>query len=295
MTKENFIKKWFMAVRPQTLLLSTAAVGLGVGMAFADGVGHYSWAFIALLGAWGLHILVNLVNDYGDFKKGVDQEGEHDPMRGILVGTLSLQELKKAILITVFLILLPCLALIYRAGWVILLITVFSMLSAIFYTAGKKPLGYRGLGDLMVLIFFGPVAVGGTYYVQSLEINLAVILAGFIPGLLAVSVLTINNLRDATKDLNANKKTLVVRFGEHFGRIEYLAVVFLACLMPILIYLVTSDRSKILFSSLIIFLFIPVVLKVLTAQERSQYDQAIGQTVILTAFFTLVFTLGWNY
>ncbi len=295
MISRSVVLKWFMAVRPQSLLLSTAAVGMGTGMAFADGVGRGQWALMALLGGWGLHIVVNLVNDYGDFKRGVDQQGEYDPMRRNLVGDLSEQEIKKAIYITLALTLLPCSLLIYRAGWVIFFISVFSLLSAICYTVGKKPLGYLGLGDVLVLVFFGPVAVGGTYYVQSLEINPAVILAGLIPGFLAVGVLTVNNLRDFTKDAIAHKKTLVVRFGEYFGKCEYLTVVFLACLMPVWIYIVTGDRWRILFSPFLLFLFIPIILKIFHADSRSCYDQAIGRTVMVAAIFSLVFTLGWYF
>ena len=221
----SFFKKWFWAIRPSSLLLSTASVGLGIGMAFGDGIGHIPSAIVALLGAWLLHILVNLVNDYGDLQKGTDKTGEYDPMRNILVGEISLQELRRAIDIVLFLLIIPCFYLIARAGWPIFIIAIFSILTAIFYTAGKRPLGYLGLGDLLVAIFFGPAAVAGTYYAQSLEMNAAVVLAGFAPGLFAIGVLTINNIRDFEKDKAVDKKTLVVRLGKNFGKAEYIAVI----------------------------------------------------------------------
>ncbi len=287
------VKKWFMAIRPSSLLLSSASVLLGVGMAFGDGIVHWPTAVICLLGAWLLHILVNLANDYGDFEKGVDKKGEYDPMRGILVGEISQSQMRNAMIIVILLLVIPCAYLIWRAGWPIIMIAITGVLSAIFYTVGKKPLGYRGLGDVLVLIFFGPAAVCGTYYAQSLEINLAVFLASLAPGLFAVGVLTINNIRDYEKDKAAYKKTLVVRFGKDFGKAQYLFVILASSFLPVLIYALIHDRQAILFSSLSCFLAIPLVLRVFNEKDRLSMDQTIGMNVVLCFLFCLVFAIGW--
>jgi len=291
--KLSSIKKWFMAIRPSSLILSSASVFLGIGLAAGDGVSHVPSAAMCLLGAWLLHILVNLVNDYGDFEKGVDKKWEYDPMRGILVGEISQTQLRNAINVVLLLLTLPCAYLITRAGWPIILISIFSILAAIFYTVGKKPLGYRGFGDILVLIFFGPVAVAGTYYAQSLEMNLAIFIAGFIPGLFSVGVLTINNIRDFEKDKKAGKTTLVVLFGKEFGKAEYLSVIFVSSLIPLLIYALISDHPKIVWTCLIFLPAIPIIKKVFANEGRASMDAAIGMNVMLCFFYCVIFSISW--
>lgn len=281
-----------MAIRPSSLLLSFASVFIGVAMAFADGIGHWPSAACALISAWLLHILVNLVNDYGDLKKGADRKGDFDPMRGILVGEVSLDELKRAIVFVMVLLIFPCAYLILRAGLSILLIAVLSIFAAIFYTAGKKPLGYMGLGDLLVFIFFGPVAVAGTYFVQTHEINLVVVLAGIAPGLWAVGVLTINNIRDHLRDKSVNKKTLVVRFGKNFGRKEYIFSVFVACIIPFLIFMLTRQHLWTVFASGAYFFSFSAISIVLRDSETQAMNQAIGITVQTCFIYSLIFSAG---
>ena len=284
-----------MAIRPSSLLLSSSSVVIGIGMAFGDGIGHGPSALCALLGAWLLHILVNLVNDYGDLEKGADKEGDFDPMRGILVGVVTLKELKRAILFVIFLLLFPCAYLFTRAGWPVVAIALFSMAAAIFYTAGKKPLGYMGLGDLLVAVFFGPVAVAGTYFVQTLEMNLAVVLAGVAPGLFAVGVLTINNIRDHDRDKSVNKRTLVVRWGKDFGRQEYLFAIFVACLIPFVIFFLTRQHAWTLASSAMFFFSFPILKIVFRDSETHAMNAALGMTVLLCFIYSLVFSAGWFF
>ncbi len=284
-----------MAIRPSSLLLSSSSVIIGIGMAFGDGIGHWPSAICALVGAWLLQMLVNLVNDHGDLEKGADKEGDFDPMRGILVGVISLKEMRQAILIVIFLLLFPCAYLISRASWPILLVALCSVAAAIFYTAGKKPLGYIGLGDLLVFIFFGPVAVAGTYFVQTHEMNLAVVLAGIAPGLLAVGVLTINNIRDHARDQSVNKKTLVVRLGKDFGRREYVFSVFIACIMPFIIFILTRQHLGTVLASGAYFLAFPAISIVLRDSETQIMNQAIGITVQVCLIYSVIFSAGWFF
>src|SRR5208283_4567440 len=130
--------------------------------------------------------------------------------------------------------------LVHRAGVCILIIAIASIFSGILYTAGPKPLGYLGLGDLFVLIFFGPVAVGVTYFTQALEINWAVIAAGLAPGFLSMAILAVNNLRDMDTDRRAGKLTLAVRFGRSFAMSEYLFCIIAATLIPFTLVLITG-------------------------------------------------------
>ena len=123
-----------------------------------------------------------------------------------------------------------------------LFIGILSILLGILYTGGPYPLGYNGLADIFVLIFFGPVAVGGTYYVQALEINKVVLLAGLAPGLISMAILTVNNLRDIHTDAKAGKRTLAVRFGAGFARVEYLLSIVAASLVPVLLVYLTQKN-----------------------------------------------------
>jgi 1,4-dihydroxy-2-naphthoate octaprenyltransferase len=290
-----FLKKWIMAIRPSSLLLSSSSVIIGIAMAFGDGIGHWPSAICSLIGAWLLHILVNLVNDYGDLEKGADKKGDFDPMRGILVGVVSLEELKRAILFVIFLLIFPCLYLFARAGWPVLAIALLSIAAAIFYTAGKKPLGYMGLGDFLVAIFFGPVAVAGTYYVQTLEMNLVVVLAGVAPGLFAVGVLTINNIRDHARDKSVNKKTLVVRFGKDFGRQEYLFSLFVACLMPFVILGLTRQHALTLAAGAVFFFSFPILKIIFRDSEAQTMNAGLGMTVLFCFIYSLIFSAGWFF
>ena len=148
--------------------------------------------------------------------------------------------MKRGIFVVLLLTLLGGLYLIWRGGWPAVFIGVFSVACGMLYTGGPRPLGYMGLGDLFVLIFFGPVAVAGTYYVQALTVNATVVVAGLAPGLLSVAILAVNNLRDVDEDRRTGKRTLAVRFGPAFARGDYIAAVVTACLLPFLLYLASG-------------------------------------------------------
>lgn len=270
-------------------------VMMGTAMAAGDGIAHIPSAVAALIGGCLIHTGCNLTNDYWDFKRGSNQAGEIDPMRRIPVGTVNQKNLKTACVLVFLLALIPCGYLVQRGGIPILLIAAASLLSAIFYTAGKNSLAYLGWGDIFAFIFFGPVALAGTYWVQSLEMNMGVLLAGFAPGLFAVAVLTINNIRDLAKDVQVNKKTLAVRFGKHFALQEYLAVTAAISLMPVIIYYLIRDHIYILSSSLIIFFAIPNIIRVLTAKEELAFNMSIGQTIKMLILYSMLFSIGWIF
>ena len=287
------LKIWLLAIRPKTLPASIAPVLLGTAMAAGDGVADWPTALMALVGAVMIQIGTNLANDYFDFQKGADTAERVGPLRVTQAGLIKPNSMKCAIALVFSCAALTAIALILRAGWPIAVIAVLSILSGIFYTAGPRPLGYLGLGEIFVLIFFGPVAVAGTYYVQSFEINLAVILAGVPMGLFSAAILAVNNLRDIDTDRKSGKRTLAVRFGKSFAQLEYLIFIMLASLMPILIYVLVDDHPLILLSTSVLLLATPSIFAVFTKSSGPALNGALAYTGMLLLIYTAVFSVGW--
>ncbi|NLE64392.1 MAG: 1,4-dihydroxy-2-naphthoate octaprenyltransferase [Elusimicrobia bacterium] len=286
------VLSWLIAVRPKTLAVAAAPVGVGIAMAFGDGVGHVPSAVVAFVGGLLIQIGTNLSNDYFDLKRGADRPGGREARIGG-VGTPSLPEAKWAFILAFALAGLCCAYLVARGGWPILVIGLLSILSGLLYTAGPWPLAYLGLGDLFVLVFFGPVAVAGTYYVQSFEWNGAVLLAGLAPGFLSTAILAVNNIRDAETDGLVNKRTLAVRMGRPFVRQEYLLCLLAAMAVPVGIFLLTGVKPRILLPSALIFFFIPTVLDVMASSERRVLDRALSRTAGLLMVYSILFSVLW--
>ena len=236
---------WILAARPKTLWASISPVVIGIAMAFGDGGFHAPAALVALACSVLIQVATNFANDLFDYQKGADTEARQGPMRVTQAGLVTPGMMKRGILVVLTLTLLGGLYLIWRGGWPAALIGVLSVTAGLLYTGGPRPLGYLGLGDLFVLIFFGPVAVAGTYYVQALTVNATVIVAGLAPGLLSVAILAVNNLRDADEDRRTGKRTLAVRFGPGFTRAEYIIAVVVACILPLVLYLDSGATSLI--------------------------------------------------
>lgn len=282
-----------MAFRIKTLPAALAPVFLGTAMAFGDGLGHWPSALVALFGALTIQIGTNLANDYFDFKKGADTSERIGPTRVTQSGLVTPKEMKAAIILIFSLSALACIWLVLRAGWPIAVIGVLSILAGIFYTAGPRPLGYIGLGELFVLIFFGPVAVGGTYYVQSFEMNLAVFLVGIAAGLFSAAILVVNNLRDINTDRNSGKLTLAVRFGKAFAQAEYYLFVMAGSLIPVLIYWIIRDHIEILFSTTTCLLALSNIHSVYTNSDGPSLNKTLAHTGYLLIFFSIAFSIGW--
>lgn len=282
-----------MAIRPKTLTAAVAPVLIGTAMAFGDGIHHLPTAFLCLFGAILIQIGTNLANDYFDFKKGTDDVDRIGPTRVTQAGLISPEVVKFAFILTFVLSALVCIALVIRGGWPIAVIGILSIISGILYTAGPKPLGYMGLGDVFVFVFFGPVAVAGTYYVQSFEMNMAVILAGVAPGLISAGILTVNNLRDIVGDKKSGKKTLAVRFGRSFAQSEYLFSMIAASLVPVLIYALIQDHLPILMGTVVSLLAIPIMKKVLVSTDGPALNLALAKTGKLLLIYSVLFSIGW--
>jgi 1,4-dihydroxy-2-naphthoate octaprenyltransferase len=201
--------------------------------------------------------------------------------------------MKVAIFVVFFLAFLVGIYLVYRGGMPIVIIGLASILFGILYTGGPYPLGYFGLGDILVLIFYGPVAVCGTYYVITLDFNSTVLLAGIPPGMLATAILTVNNLRDIDNDRRTGKRTLAVRFGRSFARFEYVLMLSGAALFPILIYLVDGAHKWSMVSATILIPGAAAARSILTQTSGPVLNRVLAETSRLTALYGLFFSAGW--
>jgi len=287
------IKIWWEAARPRTLPAAAAPVIMGTAMAFHDGLMLLPAAIAALIAALLIQIGTNLANDYFDYIKGADNQERLGPTRATQAGLVAPSTMKWAFVITFLLAFLIGLYLIYLGGWPILLIGLASILFGVLYTGGPYPLGYNGLGDVFVLIFFGPVAVAGTYFVQTLEINHVVLLAGLAPGLISTAILTVNNLRDINTDANAGKRTLVVRFGVGFAKKEYILSILAACLLPLLLIYLTRENFYSVLSLFALVPAIPGMKTVLSNKHGVALNKVLADTGKTLFVYSIVFSVGW--
>ena len=219
-----------LAARPKTLPAAIAPVAVGSACAASAGAFRAGPALAALLGAVLIQIGTNLANDLYDFKKGVDTAQRLGPTRVTQAGLLTTGQVQTGMMVAFALATTVGLYLVAVAGWPVVVIGLLSIASGVAYTAGPRPLGYVGLGDAFVFLFFGFVAVCGTAFVQALSIPPLAWLAAVPVGALASAILVVNNLRDREQDSRAGKRTLAVRFGARVARWEYAGLVALAFL-----------------------------------------------------------------
>jgi len=216
------IAAWFYAARPKTLAAAAVPVITAGGLAYADGVFAPIPVILALMFALFAQIAANFVNDWSDYQKGADTQERLGPDRMTALGVIS----PRAMLIGTFIALgIACgfgLGLVPFGGVKLIFVGAVCAVFALLYSAGPMPLAYIGLGDAAVILFFGLVAVGGTYYVQAHQLNWNVLLMGGSVGLAADLILTANNYRDRDEDRENRKWTLIARWGERFGRYFYL-------------------------------------------------------------------------
>lgn len=297
------LRIWLMAARPKTLGAAVAPVVIGTAIAYADLIDiHWPSLICALLGAMLIQIGTNFANDYFDFVKGSDTTDRIGPTRATQAGLVAPSTMRNAFLIAFALALIPGAYIMWRGGWPFLIIGLLSIVCGILYTGGPFPLGYLGLGDVFVLIFFGPVAVCGVYYLHGLELApaaampgvLDLLLAGVAPGLISVALLTVNNLRDIEQDKRSGKKTLAVRFGRSFARLEYQACILLACLvLPLHFYWVTGKMLMWVVPAVTLPLASRALRTVYRSTDGDALNRALGETGRLLIVFSIVFSAGW--
>lgn len=225
-------RAWWLAVRPKTLSAAVAPVAVGTALAAHDGRFGAVAALAALLGAVLIQVGTNLANDVLDYRRGADHAERLGPVRVTQSGLLPPGQVAGGAALCFAAAAGVGLYLVHVAGLPILALGVLAIASGVLYTAGPVPLAYVGLGDVFVLLFFGPVAVVGTYYVQTLTVSRQALLLGLAVGALAVAILNVNNLRDARTDLAAGKRTLAARLGPRSARRYFALVVLTAFLLP---------------------------------------------------------------
>jgi len=291
---KSMLAIWTLAARPKTLWAAVAPVLMGTALAVEAGHFHWVSASVALLCAVLIQIGTNYSNDYYDFIKGADTFERKGPMRVTQAGLVSPRATRLAAMLVFTFAFLSGLYLVWRGGWPILIIGLLSILFGILYTAGRYSLAYLGLGDLFVLIFFGPVAVGGTFYVQALYIDTNIVLLGLTPGLLSMAILLVNNIRDIDEDRKAGKRTLVVRLGRNFGIGLYVTSIVVSVLIPAVIYLSTSSHPWILSTLVILPLSIPIVKTLIQQRDAAHLNPMLGATSRLLLVYSVVFSFTWN-
>ena len=290
--QETKLKIWFLAARPKTLPAGVAPVIIGAALAYANGFFDALILALTFSAAILIQIGTNYANDYYDFVKGTDTADRTGPTRATQAGLVSPSQMMFAFIFTFFLAVVAGLILTIHGGLPILLIGVASLICGISYTAGPVPLGYLGLADFFVLIFFGPVAVGGTYYLQTDTIDKFVIIAGFAPGLISTAILTVNNIRDIDTDRIAGKKSLPVRFGKTFGSAEYIACIIVACLIPVYLWLVGRAGCYILLALLTLLFAVGPCKTILSNPSPEKLNSLLAVTGRLLLIFAILFSIG---
>lgn len=215
------LRAWLLASRPATLTAAFVPVAVGTACAAAAGGLRWDIALAALLGAFGIQIGTNFANDVFDAEKGADTEERLGPTRAVQAGLIAPRAMRAGMFAAFGFSSLCGAYLLLHAGWPVIAIGLASILSGVAYTGGPYPLGYNGLGDLFVMVFFGFVAVCGTALVQLGEVPAIAWWASVPVGALATAILVVNNLRDRVTDVKAGKRTLAVRWGRTGAEIEY--------------------------------------------------------------------------
>jgi len=289
---KKLVLTWAGAARPKTLAAAFVPVLVGSSLAYSDGVFFLPASLTALFCALLIQIGTNFANDYYDFKKGADTEQRIGFTRATSTGLIQPRQMLLATYITMAMAFLTGLYLVWLAGWVILVIGLLSLLFGILYTGGPFPLGYNGLGDVFVFIFFGFAAVMGTYYVNALSWSADSFIASVPVGALSVNILVANNLRDVEQDKIVNKKTLGVLFGESVLKWEY-------TLMILLSYFVLRYLN--MYQNYNLYIYIPLLTLPLTFillreiwfhRDKSTLNKTLEKTARFMVVYGVLFSAG---
>jgi 1,4-dihydroxy-2-naphthoate octaprenyltransferase len=227
---------WLAAARPRTLPAAVAPVLVGSALAWHVGRFDPAAATLCLVFALLVQIGTNFANDYYDFVNGADTAARIGPQRAVAAGLVAPSAMRLAMWTVFSAAFASGLGLIGWGGPWLLVVGMASIVCGIAYTGGPWPLGYHGLGDVFVFVFFGPVAVEMTYFVQAGQFDRDVLLAAVPIGLLAANILVVNNYRDAVTDAAAGKRTLVVRFGRSFARVQFAVSLVVALAIPLMFF-----------------------------------------------------------
>lgn len=282
---------WMLAARPKTLPAAAAPVIVGSAMAFIDGAFRWGPALAALLAALLLQVGANFANDLFDYQRGADAGERLGPMRVTQSGLLTPAQVRNGMWVVFGLAALLGLYLALIAGWPVVVMGLASIAAAVAYTGGPFPFGYYGLGDLFVFLFFGVVAVMGTYFVQARAWSTLALWSSIPMGCLITAILVVNNLRDIQSDRMAGKHTLAVRLGPKDTRIEFLVCLVGAYMVPPLLWLMGEMTAWIMLTWLSLPLAYSLT-RFVWRHEGRLLNQALAGTGRLTLIYALLYALG---
>jgi 1,4-dihydroxy-2-naphthoate polyprenyltransferase len=286
------LRLWWMAARPRTLPAAVAPVLVGTALAATEGTFHGLRFLAALLGAMFIQIGTNLSNAYSDARRGADTEDRLGPVRVTAGGLVPPRQVLVATYVAFGLAVLVGIYLVLTAGWQLLLVGAASILAGVLYTGGPRPYGYEGLGELFVFLFFGVVAVTGSYFVQMERVSPEALMLAVPVGLLAAAILVVNNVRDLETDRRAGKRTLAVRLGRDPIRQLYAVMLAVAYVTAPLSWPLGDLGPAMLLPLLTIPVAAPLVRTVATRTDGPALNSALGTTGMLQLTFCLLLSLG---
>ena len=282
------IRSLFIAIRIKTLAASICPVLIGSSLAFQYDSFSFNIFFFTISAALLIQIGTNFFNDVYDFLKGADNQDRLGPQRAVQSDLVSPRMMITYGSIS-FLIAIFCgVPLVVVGGWPILTIGLLSIVSGYLYTAGPYPLGYNGWGDIFVFIFFGPIAVCGTYYLQTYNVSSLSVLYGICLGALSTCLLCVNNIRDVKNDKLAGKRTIAVRVSPYFVRCIFSLLLILVNILNIYVY-TKLFGSYFIFSLLIIFLILSLKLSLnIFSKDGRELNDTLQEVSLLIIFFTII-------
>lgn len=286
------LKNWLDATRPKTLPAAVVPVVLGSVLALKEQSFYWDVFLVALWCSLLIQIASNFANDYFDFKKGADTEERIGFKRASASGLISPKHMLNATILVLVVAFFCGLYLVWKGGWPILAIGVSSLVFAVLYTGGPYPLAYNGLGDIFVFIYFGIIAVTGTYFIHTQTLSWEIFWASLVPAALSTNILVVNNLRDTETDKIANKKTLGVRFGDTFLKLEYLVLFLVALGIPPHLWFWNSYSPWIFLPFLSLPFGLILVFKVWTNSDKAELNGVLAKTAQYLVVYGFLFCLG---
>ena len=281
-----------MAARPRTLPAAVAPVAVGTALAGSEGTFRPLAFAAALVGSVFIQIGTNLSNDYSDARRGADTEDRLGPVRVTAGGLMPPRHVLVGTYLAFGVAVAAGLYLAAVAGAELLLVGVASILAGVLYTGGPRPYGYEGLGELFVFLFFGVVAVSGSYFVQTERLTVEAVALSVPVGLLAAAILVVNNVRDVDTDRRAGKRTLAVKLGRARARRLFAAMVAVAFASPVAIWVAGGLSAWVLLPLLAVPLAVPLARVVTTRTDGPALNAALARTGALLAAFSLLLAAG---
>jgi 1,4-dihydroxy-2-naphthoate polyprenyltransferase len=286
------VRIWLMAARPRTLPAAVAPVLVGTALAGYFHVFHPLRFIAALVGAVFIQVGTNLSNYYSDARRGADADDRLGPVRVTAGGLVPPRQVLVATYLSFGVAVVAGVYLVAVAGWQLLLVGAASILAGVLYTGGPKPYGYEGLGELFVFLFFGIVAVAGSFFVQVTHLDWEAFALAIPVGLLAAGILMVNNVRDIDTDRRAGKRTLAVRLGRRRARTLFAATVYLAFALTPITWLFGPTKPWVLLPWLTLPIAAEVVRAVRNRSDGPSLNQALAQIGILQLAFCTLLAAG---